>query len=61
MSPHVLRDSLDLIRILQGLHCNADEQIMLTAADVNALYPVYVECEELGDAFYRQIIGIRRW
>ena len=94
--PHVLRDSLDLIRILEGLHFEADEQIMLTAADVNALYPSirlergmtalrwfmehhtsfnqtlkdlclrlahfvltnnYVECEELGDAFYRQIIG----
>lgn len=94
--PHVLRDSLDLIRILEGLHFHADEQIMLTAADVNALYPSiqlergmtalrwfmehhtcfnqtlkdlclrlahfvltnnYVECEELGDAFYRQIIG----
>jgi hypothetical protein len=94
--PHVLRDSLDLIRILEGLHFNADEQVMLTAADVNALYPSiqlergmtalrwfmehhtnfnqtlkdlclrlahfvltnnYVECEELGDAFYRQIIG----
>jgi hypothetical protein len=90
--PHVLRDSLDLIRILEGLHFNTDEQVMLTAADVNALNPSiqlergmtalrrfmehhtsfnqtlkdlclrlahfvltnnYVECEELGDAFYR--------
>ena len=94
--PHVLRDSLDLIRMVEGLRFDAAEQIMLTAADVNALYPSiqlergmaalrwfieqhtsfnqtlkdlclklahfvltnnYVECEELGDASYRQIIG----
>ena len=94
--PHVLKDSLDLIRMVEGLHFNAAEQIMLTAADVNALYPSiqlergmtairwfmeqhtsfnqtlkdlclklahfvltnnYVECEELGGASYRQIIG----
>ena len=93
--PHVLKDSLDLIRIVEGLRF-ATGQIMLTAADVNALYPSiqlergmtalqwfmeqhtsfnqtlkdlclklahfvltnnYVECEELGDASYRQIIG----
>jgi hypothetical protein len=94
--PHVLRDSLDLVRMVEGIRFDADEQIMLTAADVNALYPSiqlergmtalrwfmerhtsfnqtlkdlclrlahfvltnnYVECEELGDATYRQIIG----
>ena len=37
--PHVLRDSLELIRIVGGLRFDAVEQIMLTAADVNALYP----------------------
>ena len=37
--PHVLKDSLELIRIVGGLCFNAAEQIMLTAADVNALYP----------------------
>jgi len=37
--PHVLKDSLELIRIVGGLRFDADEQIMLTAADVNALYP----------------------
>jgi hypothetical protein len=37
--PYVLKDSLDLIRTVEGLRFKADEQIMLTAADVNALYP----------------------
>ena len=37
--PHVLNDSLELIRILEGLEFNAADQITLTAADVNALYP----------------------
>ncbi len=37
--PHVLRESLDLIRMVEGLRYDAAEQIMLTAADVNALYP----------------------
>jgi len=37
--PHVLKDSMELIRTIRGLRFNADEQIMLTAADVNALYP----------------------
>ena len=37
--PFVLKDSLDLIRILETWRFDADEQIMLTAADVNALYP----------------------
>jgi hypothetical protein len=37
--PHVLRDSLDLIRIVEGLRFDAAEQIMLTAAYVDALYP----------------------
>jgi hypothetical protein len=41
--PHVLKDSLELIRIVRELQCElqfgAEEQIMLTAADVNALYP----------------------
>ena len=94
--PHVLLDSLDLIRTVEGQWFTAAEQIMLTTADVNALYPSiqlergmtalrwfmehhtnfnqtlkdlclrlahfvltnnYVECEELGDAKYRQIIG----
>ena len=37
--PHVLKDSMELIRTIRGLRFDADEQIMLTAADVNALYP----------------------
>ena len=37
--PHVLKDSLMLTRILEGLHFEPGEQIRLTAADVNALYP----------------------
>lgn len=37
--PHVLKDSLELIRIVRGLRFDVAEQIMLTAADVNALYP----------------------
>jgi hypothetical protein len=37
--PHVLKDSLELIRIVRELQFDANEQIMLTAADVNALYP----------------------
>ena len=37
--PHVLRDSLELVRIIEGLSFGTAEQIMLTAADVNALYP----------------------
>ena len=37
--PHVLKDSLTLIRTLEGLNFEPSEQIRLTAADVNALYP----------------------
>ena len=37
--PHVLKDSLTLIRILEGLNIEPSEQLKLTAADVNALYP----------------------
>ena len=37
--PHVLKDSLMLIRILEGLNFDPGELIRLTAADVNALYP----------------------
>jgi len=37
--PHVLKDSLMLIRILEGLNFEPGEPIRLTAADVNALYP----------------------
>ncbi len=93
--PHVLKDSLDLIRIVGGLRF-ATAEIKSTAADFNALYPSiqlehgmtvllwfmvqltsfnqtlkdlclklahfvltnhYIECEELGVASYRQIIG----
>lgn len=36
---HVLKDSLDLIRIVEGLRFESAEQVVLTAADVNALYP----------------------
>ena len=36
---HVLKDSLTLIRILEGLNIEPSEQLKLTAADVNALYP----------------------
>ena len=37
--PHVLKDSLMLILILEGLNFEPGEPIRLTAADVNALYP----------------------
>ena len=37
--PHVLKDSLELIRTVRGLSFDGAEQIMLTSADVNALYP----------------------
>ena len=37
--PYVLKDSLELIRIVGGLEFASDERIMLTAADVTALYP----------------------
>jgi hypothetical protein len=37
--PHVLRDSLDLIRTLEGLSFDSGEGVILTSADVNALYP----------------------
>lgn len=37
--PQVLKDSLELVRIIEGLSFDTAEQIMLTAADVNALYP----------------------
>ena len=37
--PHVLKDSKELIQTIRGLCFDADEQIMLTAADVNAFYP----------------------
>ena len=37
--PYVLKDSLKLIRAVRGLRFDGAEQIMLTSADVNALYP----------------------
>jgi hypothetical protein len=37
--PHVLRDSLDLIRILEERRFETTGRVMLTSADVNALYP----------------------
>jgi len=37
--PHVLKDSLELIRTIEGLNFESSEHIMLTAADVIALYP----------------------
>ena len=37
--PHVLCDSLDLIRTLEGLIFDSGEGVLLTSADVNALYP----------------------
>ena len=37
--PHVLRDSLDLIRILEERRLESAGRAMLTSADVNALYP----------------------
>jgi hypothetical protein len=37
--PFVLKDSLDLVRMVERLRFDAEEQIMLNAADVNALYP----------------------
>lgn len=37
--PRVLKDSMELIRIVRGLRFDVAEQIMLTSADVNALYP----------------------
>ena len=37
--PFVLKDTLELIRIAETWRFKVDEQIMLTAADVNALYP----------------------
>jgi hypothetical protein len=36
--PHVFKDSLEPIRIVRELQFGAEEQIMFTAADVNALY-----------------------
>ena len=37
--PHVLKDSLDLIRIIEAMRIDAVGQIRLTTADVSALYP----------------------
>ena len=37
--PYVLKDSLKLIRAVRGLRFDGAEQIMLTSADVNDLYP----------------------
>ena len=39
MHPLVLKDSLTLIRILEGLNIEPSEHWKLTAANVNALYP----------------------
>ena len=36
---HVLRDSLDLIRILEQKRFESHGEAILTSADVNALYP----------------------
>ena len=38
--PHVLKDQLERILIARGLLFNFAEQIMLTLADVKAIYPV---------------------
>ena len=37
--PHVLIDSLTLIRILENFDVNAHKQVFITTADVTALYP----------------------
>ena len=37
--PYVLKDSMELIRIVEGLRFTDDETVLLNAADVNALYP----------------------
>lgn len=37
--PHVLRDSLDLIRIFEEKRFESQGRVILTSADVNALYP----------------------
>ena len=37
--PYVLKDSRELVRILQGLEFAPGDRVMLTAADVNSLYP----------------------
>lgn len=37
--PHVLRDSLDLIRIFEERRFESHGRVILTSADVNALYP----------------------
>jgi hypothetical protein len=94
--PRVLRDSLDLIRILEERQFESAGRAMLTSADVVALYPSirleqgmtalrwfmdchtdfnptlkdlclklahfvltnnYVECKELNDAMYQQVVG----
>jgi hypothetical protein len=94
--PHVLRDSFDLIRILEERTFKSAGRAMLTSADVVALYPSirleqgmialqwfmdrhtgfnptlkdlclklahfvltnnYVECKELNDAIYQQVVG----
>ena len=37
--PYVLKDSTELIRIVEGLRFTVEDTVMLNAADVNALYP----------------------
>ena len=37
--PHVLQDSLSLIRLLETVPTSPEQEILLTSADVAALYP----------------------
>ena len=37
--PHVLQDSLSLIRLLENMNLSPDQEIFLTSADITALYP----------------------
>jgi len=39
MHPHVLKDSLSLIRMLENMNLSPDQEIFLTSADIAALYP----------------------
>ena len=39
MHPHVLKDSLSLICMLENMNLSPDQEIFLTAADIAALYP----------------------
>ena len=39
MHPHVLKDSLSLIRMLENMNLSPDQEIFLTSADIAAPYP----------------------